>query len=160
MERGGVPGLSGPPTPRAFREIVKQASERLTHDRCGEPDQRTGQPRPLCIGCQYEWDYHAAHDRSVGDSVKVALGGVSDPTGNVVMAKSQMRRALRQADNTVKAVLGLEGLLSGAMKAAEVPHTPERHFVSDTQEISDESIRESRAAKVRRESRHEGWGAA
>ena len=69
------------PSPGDFETVHKSITKAMTE-----------------LRSEYRWIYHAAHDRTVGDSAKVQAGP-ADPTGGIVGSteKARMRREATRA---------------------------------------------------------------
>lgn len=146
------------PTPGVFDQRVADVIALLTHDPavCGMPDPTTGQPRRWCLSCQYRWAYFAGHDRASGAEVKVAVSGGSDgAVFDVVESRRGLRSACKKADVTLRAVLGAERALSGAMGSSG---RPEREYAESTTLLHDGDLEDSLEAQRRRALRGEGFG--
>jgi hypothetical protein len=148
------------PTPGVIDARIAEVIELLTHDpsRCGLPHPRTGQPQRRCLGCEYRWTYYAAHDRSSGAEVKVAIGGSADPVASVVEARTGLRSACKKVDEALRSVMGAERVLLVAMASANGGARPEREYADATTMLHSGELEDSLDAQRRRASRGEGFG--
>jgi hypothetical protein len=149
--------VSEAPDPRAFEQIARQAVELLTHDRCGQPDPSTGQPRPSCLMCLYRWAYHAGLGGTVSEEAKVQSDS-SDPTSAIVGSKFQLRSACRTSFETLRSLPGIERTLERALGKAYSRHGVEVKTSKDQSLVTGEERAQAMAAKQRREARGQGWG--
>ena len=133
------------PSPGDFETVLKSITKAMTE-----------------LRSEYRWIYHAAHDRTVGDSAKVQAGP-ADPTGGIVGSteKARMRREATRAHG-----YALDALAELRKAATALKHGEERQ--RDTIEFDRRHPRTAtradlagaREAKTRREARDQGWGEA
>lgn len=115
------------------------------------------------ISHEYRWVHGAAHARTVGEEAKVATTSPSDPTGSIAVDsrdKGRMRAQLyRTIEDARRALAELEHA-SASLRAgaARDPGGVRFEALRYPRTALQEELKDSRAAKVRREERGEGWG--
>lgn len=115
------------------------------------------QPR-WCIGCLYQMAYQAAHDRTVGDTVKTrgpSTSGTEVVWESKAAARASCREAFKSLRAAIVAVESIESTLNSALKHSDAGHAAVEKYPPGTTMLSAEERAATMAAAARRRERGE-----
>lgn len=136
--------MTEPRRVKEFHELTDRVTDLLEH-----------------VGEEWQWLYHAAYDRTVGEKIGKSPIWESDPTSDVALGRLRMRNHLKRTERELRRIqerlTEQASLLQSSLEALDPKDQP---AILMPRTVYRDELEVSREAKKRRQDRGEDFGAS